>query len=127
MRNVARVIRQRVLEQARYGGMTARQVCLEARQFSCWNRPRDEFHHHRHLLSTRHAKVAIELAQEVVNGTTEPSKIYFANHFLSKRLRRWPSWAHVGGSTKNSRLTPVHDDGYHLFFRLKPHRRTVNK
>jgi len=99
---VACVIQQRQLNRA----LSAQAVCLERRQFSCWNGrgPSSK------LLKSKAAPDAVALAHTLVAGKKLRRQVVgFADHYCTRNT--FPKWARG--------KKPVAVWGNHKFFRLK--------
>ena len=102
---VASVINQRAINRSK----TAKQVCLERSQFSCWNKNDPNRKKLPTLLKTHPMRhYAIELA----NGITRLDRSYtkHADHYINKHSRK-PSWLR--------KSTPIIIIGNHAFYKLK--------
>ena len=114
MLNVACVIQQRAINR----NLEPYQICLQRRQFSCWNKK--TYENLAELLCTRHAPSAKSLALDLQRGVNlGREKRGHPDHYFAKSMKVWPRWAYAGGNRANPKLKPVHDDGHHLFFRLR--------
>ena len=103
MYRVACVIQQRQINR----GMSAKAVCLERRQFSCWNKRGGPS---KALLNTSAGKRAIELAERIEAGQQlKRNLIGQADHYCT--LKTFPKWA------KGHKPVAVY--GHHKFFKLK--------
>ena len=102
MAAVAACIQQRSLNRS----MTPEEVCLEKKQFSCWNgkRPADL----EHLLKLPQAKTANWLSKNL--HKLNRAKVGFADHYYADWIKA-PYWA------KGKK--PVAVIGKHKFYRLK--------
>lgn len=97
---VACVIQQRALER----GITPEAVCLQRKQFSCWNgKNYDDL---KHLLECPQAKWALWLERNLKNLNL--AKIGNANHYHADYVS--PYWARG--------KTPVASIGRHRFYKL---------
>ena len=84
-------------------------VCLQPRQFSCWNKATEADKEFRALPRCPEADYAQTLAKAIVNGQTLDRKsIGFANHYC--RVDCHPKWANG--------VKPVAVVGEHQFFKL---------
>ena len=108
---VAAVISQRALKRK----ISPAKVCLERRQFSCWNNiPRKNFY--TYLFSEKEADYAINLAHFVNLGYKQKKnhidrkKYKYADHYFNPN-RANPSW-------KNKAIVK-YNIGKHTFMRLK--------
>jgi spore germination cell wall hydrolase CwlJ-like protein len=101
MAAVAACIQQRSLNRS----MTPEEVCLEKKQFSCWNgkRPADL----EHLLQLPQAKTANWLSKNL--HKLNRAKIGYADHCHADYVK--PYWA--------TGRTPTITIGKHLFYKLK--------
>jgi len=101
MAAVAACIQQRSLNRS----MTPEEVCLEKKQFSCWNgkRPADL----EHLLKLPQAKTANWLSKNL--HKLNRAKIGYADHYHADYVK--PYWA--------TGRTPTITIGKHLFYKLK--------
>jgi len=103
MYRVACVIQQRQINR----GMSAKAVCLERRQFSCWNKrggpPKS-------LLNSAEGKRALQLAKQIEQGQQlKRHLVGSADHYCT--LKTFPKWA------KGHKPVAVY--GNHKFFKLK--------
>ena len=99
---VACVIKQRALER----NLSLSKVCLQRKQFSCWNGGRNLDR----LLKSSSAPYAIRLADHLANGgDVQRDYINYANHYCT--LKTNPYWAKGKKPTKTV--------GNHKFFKLK--------
>lgn len=98
---VAAVISQRSAEKNK----TAKNICLEKYQFSCWNNKK--INQLTYLLKLPQAELAIYLAKNIDN--IDRSKVGYANHYYASYIKP-PYWA--------KGKTPVSKIGKHLFFKL---------
>ena len=98
---VAAVIAQRSINRSR----PPKVICLQPRQFSCWNSGRDL----RHLLSGPNAKYAMDLAKNI--KLTNRKVTGFADHFHSVNIKPIPYWADL-----NKKTTTINN---HVFYKLK--------
>ena len=96
---VAAVIKQRALNRR----LTPTQVCLQRKQFSCWNGKRVDAR----LLKTPQAKYAMMLASNIQRVNTAWSG--YADHYHNKRIT--PYWA------KGKR--PIGIIKNHVFYKLR--------
>ena len=102
MHAVACVIQQRQLNR----GLSARDVCLQRRQFSCWNGRGPSIK----LLKSTSAPAAIALARKLVAGEKLGRGVVgFADHYCTRKT--FPGW----GRGKK----PVAILGNHKFYKLK--------
>jgi spore germination cell wall hydrolase CwlJ-like protein len=102
MYRVACVIQQRETNR----GLSAKKVCLQRRQFSCWNKAAPS----RALLNTDQGKYALKLAALIVAGKDlNRGIISNADHYCTLRTR--PKWA------KGQKAVAVY--GNHKFYKLK--------
>ena len=101
MAAVAACIQQRSLNRS----MTPEEVCLEKKQFSCWNgkRPADL----EHLLKLPQAKTANWLSKNL--HKLNRAKIGYADHYHADYVK--PYWAK--GRTSTIKI------GKHIFYKLK--------
>ena len=99
---VMAVIAQRAIER----GLTHKEVCLERKQFSCWNGKRYE--DLEHLLDTPQAKHALWL--EANSHLIDLDVTQRANHYHATWMQRRPYWA------RNE--DPLYVIGDHAFYRL---------
>lgn len=99
---VACVIQQRSIERK----FSAARVCLQQKQFSCWNSGDPQRHKLSRLLSLPQAEYALFLADNL--DRLQRGFIGNANHYHTKRVN--PYWS------KGKR--PVATIGNHHFFRL---------
>lgn len=105
MYRVACVIQQRQINR----GLSAKAVCLERRQFSCWNGRGPA----RSLLNSAAGKRALQLAKQIEQGQQLNRRLVgFADHYCT--LKTFPKWA------KGHK--PVAVFGNHKFFKLKKER-----
>lgn len=101
MYRVACVIQQRQLNR----GLSARGVCLQRGQFSCWNGKGPSLK----LLKSKAAPDAIALARKLVAGVKLRREVVgFADHYCT--LKTFPYWGR--------RRKPVTVYGNHKFFKL---------
>jgi len=101
MYRVACVIQQRQINR----GLSAKAVCLQRRQFSCWNGRAPS----RSLLNSEAGKRALELAKRIEQGQQlNRNLIGCADHYCT--LKTFPKWA------KGHK--PVAVFGNHKFFKL---------
>ena len=102
MYRVACVIQQRQINR----GLSAKAVCLERRQFSCWNGRGPS----RSLLNSAEGKRALELAKRIEQGQQlSRNLIGCADHYCT--LKTFPKWA------KGKKPVAVY--GNHKFYKLK--------
>jgi spore germination cell wall hydrolase CwlJ-like protein len=102
---VACVIQQRAIDR----GLSAEEVCLQRRQFSCWNKANANDKGFKALPNSWQAKYANDLAANIIAGKAlDRSVVGFANHYC--RVDCDPSWV------KFAKLTATVGD--HRFFRL---------
>ena len=100
MAAVACVIAQR----AHNRGLTPEQVCLQRKQFSCWNSKQDLTH----LYKCDQAEFALYLENNITRMNR--AKVGFADHYYSTIISA-PYWA------KNKQ--PVATIGKHRFYKLR--------
>jgi len=106
MYRVACVIQQRQINR----GLSAKAVCLQRRQFSCWNGRAPS----RSLLNSEAGKRALELAKRIEQGQQlNRNLIGCADHYCT--LKTFPKWA------KGHKPVAVY--GNHKFFKLKKGRK----
>ena len=99
---VMAVIAQRAIER----GLTHKEVCLERKQFSCWNGK--SYSDLEHLLDTPQAKHALWL--EANSHLIDLDVTKRANHYHATWMQRRPYWA------RNE--DPLYVIGDHAFYRL---------
>lgn len=101
MYRVACVIQQRQINR----GLSAKDVCLQRRQFSCWNRRAPS----RSLLRTKEGERAMELARRILaKQSLKRGLIGYADHYCT--LKTFPKWA--------KGRKPVAVFGNHKFYKL---------
>ena len=101
---VACVIQQRQIERK----ISARTVCLQRNQFSCWN-GKGVFARNSHLLKSKMAPYCLSLAKKLVKKENLDRKIVgFANHYCTLNVHN--RWTRIG------KLTSTYKN--HKFFRL---------
>ena len=98
---VAAVINQRMLDR----NLSAKEVCLQKYQFSCWNGKKVS--DLKHLLKIPQAKTALYLAENI--HQIDRSKTKFANHYYADYIKA-PYWA------KGKK--PTVKIGKHIFYKL---------
>jgi spore germination cell wall hydrolase CwlJ-like protein len=85
---VACVIQQRMIERC----LDPVQVCLQKKQFSCWNRATDSDRRYKPVPDSSSGKYAKELAALIVNGSPlNRSVVDFADSYCG--TDRTPAWA----------------------------------
>ena len=102
---VATVINQRAINRNK----TPKAVCLQRKQFSCWNKNDKNRAKLPALLKTHPMRhYAIELA----NGITRMDRSYtkYADHYINRHIKK-PSWL--------ANRKPVAQIGNHSFYKLK--------
>lgn len=99
---VACVIQQRVIERK----LSASMVCMQAKQFSCWNSTDPQHAKLNSLLKLPEAKYALQLASNL--KSLDRSFTGYANHYHTSKVN--PTWSRG----KN----PVKIIGNHRFFKL---------
>ena len=105
MSAVACVIQQRVIERH----LTAAEVCLQSKQFSCWNKATESDRQTKVLKNDWQSSCAQKLATAIVKGEAlDRSAVGFANSYCGTDC--YPSW-----SWKAKRVATV---GGHKFFRV---------
>ena len=110
---VACVIRNRVMH-PRWWGKTWRGVCLQDKQFSCWNDQLRRISDNRAQHSTAWA-LALQIADGVI-GSHLPDVTLGCDHYYADYMPKPPSWATQSDGRKR---VPVLKMGAHLFFRLE--------
>ena len=85
---VAAVIAQRSLNRQ----LSPRRVCLQKKQFSCWNSGRDL----KYLLLHPEAKYALFLANNIKE--IDRSYVGYADHYHNKKVK--PYWSNINKRTK---------------------------
>ncbi len=99
---VACVIKQRAVERKK----SLAAVCLQRKQFSCWNSGRDLSH----LFKSPAADYAIRLAKGMVSGKDLDRRyVNFANHYCTLNTR--PYWS--------KGIKPVKTIKNHKFYKIK--------
>jgi len=98
---VAAVISQRAINR----GLTAREVCLQPYQFSCWNSKTEQ--DLQHLYRSPMAAFALYLEENI--DRIDRSKINYADHYYATRIKV-PYWA--------KGRKPVAQIGRHIFYTL---------
>lgn len=86
-------------------GISAAQVCLEPRQFSCWNRPTPEY-----VLAQENESwsYCLELADAILSRAPIPNVVYSADHYCAMSVK--PKWADPTKETVQI--------GHHVFYKL---------
>jgi len=102
MAAVACVINQRAVNR----GLTPEQVCLQRKQFSCWNEKSES--DLQHLYKSPMAEWALYLEENI--NKMNRKKINYADHYYSTVINE-PYWA------KNKK--PVAHIGQHKFYKLR--------
>jgi len=98
---VAAVISQRAINR----GLTAREVCLQPYQFSCWNGKTEQ--DLQHLYRSPMAAFALYLEENI--DRIDRSRINYADHYYATRIKA-PYWA--------KGRKPVAQIGRHIFYTL---------
>ena len=98
---VAAVISQRAINR----GLTAREVCLQPYQFSCWNSKTEQ--DLQHLYRSPMAAFALYLEENI--DRIDRSRINYADHYYATRIKV-PYWA--------KGRKPVAQIGRHIFYTL---------
>ena len=101
---VACVIRKRMIERK----MDAVDVCIQNRQFSCWNGNKAQGKLFKLLNSSKEHTYAMKLAPAVVQGGLDLNYVKHANHYCT--LKTHNAW------TRGNK--PVKIIGNHKFFKL---------
>lgn len=101
MEAVAMVIKQRMANRSK----TAKQVCLEPKQFSCWNGK--DIRDLDHLWKSSAASDAVDIVRRFAE--LDPAVIGYADHYCTVNIE--PFWAIV--------QVPVVKIGNHTFYKLK--------
>lgn len=100
MEAVAMVIKQRMTNRSQ----TAKQVCLEPKQFSCWNGK--DIIELEHLWESPAASIAVDIVRRFAE--LDPAEIGHADHYCTVNIE--PFWAIV--------QVPVVVVGNHTFYKL---------
>lgn len=103
---VAAVIKQRMINRK----MTLREVCLQPKQFSCWNSDDPNLKKLNELLETEQGQQAWIIANEF--DTICPSIVSKANHYMTVDLWKMNTVKWAEGKS------PVKRIGNHVFFKL---------
>lgn len=115
---VASTIAQRSINRK----ITPKQVCLQYKQFSCWNNTNKEVKDLKYLFDENkdNTKMAMFLAANI-KGLNK-SWIGNADHYHNNKIKR-PSWSYkytvVKGKKIKTPIKPTKIIGNHIFYKLK--------